>query len=253
MLSLSDPSLIPTSFLNEIKHDEIYATILEELQKKFAQHLAPNHSHEEKPLSPHLFALHGSNDGDENDDDDLSMTDDLVSSASSEPNDLPADDEYDTDIEQGQSVCFHSYLPFHCFLDFAPSETHDTTGRTQYYGSCEAAKLVPCSYFMAHIEDSEMILRYHQFNTQDIRTITKALCVGVDLPLCYLRWFFLRCSRTIFISNVYTWMETIFKNKLRSTSHSCFVAMILSLISSVEGDDGWWTTMKSYFILVRGR
>ena len=30
---------------------------------------------------------------------------------------------------------------------------------------------------MAHIQDKEMVLRYHQFSTDDIRTIAKALCV----------------------------------------------------------------------------
>lgn len=30
---------------------------------------------------------------------------------------------------------------------------------------------------MAHIEDREMILRYHQFSTEDIRAIAKSLSV----------------------------------------------------------------------------
>lgn len=30
---------------------------------------------------------------------------------------------------------------------------------------------------MAHIQDREMVLRYHQFSTDDIRVIAKALCV----------------------------------------------------------------------------
>jgi hypothetical protein len=32
---------------------------------------------------------------------------------------------------------------------------------------------------MAHIQDKEMVLRYHQFSTDDIRTIAKALCVCI--------------------------------------------------------------------------
>jgi hypothetical protein len=34
---------------------------------------------------------------------------------------------------------------------------------------------------MAHIQDEKMILRYHQFNTEDIRVITKTLIVCNDL------------------------------------------------------------------------
>ncbi len=36
---------------------------------------------------------------------------------------------------------------------------------------------------MAHIEDNEMILRYHQFNTEDIRAITKILSVCINFYL----------------------------------------------------------------------
>lgn len=32
---------------------------------------------------------------------------------------------------------------------------------------------------MAHIQDTELILRYHQFSTEDLREITKALRVSV--------------------------------------------------------------------------
>ncbi len=57
-----------------------------------------------------------------------------------------------------------------------PSD-HDMTGRTQYLELCSQSNIVPCSYFMAHVEDKEMILRYHQFSTADIRAIAKTLGV----------------------------------------------------------------------------
>ncbi len=57
-------------------------------------------------------------------------------------------------------------------------EDHDITGKSQYRESCLQSKIIPCSYFMAHIQDREMVLRYHQFSTEDIRMIAKALCVG---------------------------------------------------------------------------
>lgn len=35
---------------------------------------------------------------------------------------------------------------------------------------------------MAHLSDTELILRYHQFSTDDIRAITKALHVNYSFP-----------------------------------------------------------------------
>jgi hypothetical protein len=62
-------------------------------------------------------------------------------------------------------------------LDVAVQEEHDITGKTQYRDLCTQTKVIPCSYFMAHIQDKEMVLRYHQFNTDDVRAIAKTLCV----------------------------------------------------------------------------
>lgn len=48
---------------------------------------------------------------------------------------------------------------------------------------------------MAHIQDKEMVLRYHQFSTEDIRTIAKALCVRlytyINIFTIYIHSFFL--------------------------------------------------------------
>ena len=68
-------------------------------------------------------------------------------------------------------------MSFKSYLEPAVQEDHDSTGREQYRELCHRAKTIPCSYFLAHIQDSEMILRYHQFNTEDIRVITKTLAV----------------------------------------------------------------------------
>ena len=105
VLSLSDPQLIPSSFLTEIQQDQIYSTIYEELQKRFANHLQPKLPDEQQPeklLSPHLFALQD----DDDDDDQSSLADDIISTASSEPHDLPVAEDYDTDIEPGQHCHF---------------------------------------------------------------------------------------------------------------------------------------------------
>jgi hypothetical protein len=98
ILRLSDVSLMPASFLTEIQEDNVYETILAELQKKIPHHIplkTPSIQEEEqKPLSPHLLAI------DDDDDDDLSIAEEISSSSSSENNDIPHDG-YDTDIELG--------------------------------------------------------------------------------------------------------------------------------------------------------
>lgn len=57
------------------------------------------------------------------------------------------------------------------------NESLKVVDKEKYRELCADAKLVPCSYFMAHIQDDKMILRYHQFNTADIEAITKTLTV----------------------------------------------------------------------------
>ena len=97
VLALTDPSLIPNSFITELRRDEIYATILEELEKKFHQHFLKS-SEEPKLLSPHLLSLPDRADGDN---DEIMITDDVMSTYSNE-----SPDDYDTDIEPGEEKSF---------------------------------------------------------------------------------------------------------------------------------------------------
>jgi len=94
-------------------------------------------------------------------DDDKNITDEISSSIVRKNNPEPSNDGYDTDIE----------------LESVEKETYDAIGKNRYRQLCEETKIVPCSYFMAHIEKDEMVLRYHQFSTEDIRAITKTLIV----------------------------------------------------------------------------
>lgn len=105
VLSLSDPSLLPSSFLTEIQEDEVYSTIWEELQKRFALHLQTNPPEEElKIFSPHLFALQDDQNNDA-EDDQSSLADEILSTVSSEAHELPGQEvDYDTDIEPGRAL-----------------------------------------------------------------------------------------------------------------------------------------------------
>jgi hypothetical protein len=112
-------------------------------------------------------------------DNDASVTDEMSSSVSSENNASSSQDGYDTDIESGEFIFRFNKNEFVGFflIEIIIQENHDITGKTQYRESCIQSKIIPCSYFMAHIQDKEMVLRYHQFNTDDIRAIAKILCV----------------------------------------------------------------------------
>lgn len=58
-----------------------------------------------------------------------------------------------------------------------PVEDPDVSGKIKYREYCQQSKLIPCSYFMAHIEDRELTLRYHQFSNDDVRAIARTLSV----------------------------------------------------------------------------
>jgi hypothetical protein len=102
VLRLSDLSMVPKSFLTEIQEDQVYETILHELQKKISHQISLKTlsvQEQQKPLSPHLLAIN-----DDDDDDDISIADGTSSSTSSEKNDAPFRDDYDTDIELGKNI-----------------------------------------------------------------------------------------------------------------------------------------------------
>ncbi|CAM4757580.1 unnamed protein product [Rotaria magnacalcarata] len=195
VLKLSDVSLMPASFLTEIQQDEVYETILEELRKKMPNLVAPktlsvHEDEEQKRLSPHLLAINDDNDtdneDDDEDDDDVSIDDGVSSSRSSDNNPRSFHEDYDTDIE----------------TDSDGHKDHDPTGRQLYRELCKEASLIPCSYFLAHIQDNEMILRYHQFNTEDIKAITKTLVTNLSIDHLYLDGNFLQEQATKYITQL---------------------------------------------------
>ncbi|CAF5208618.1 unnamed protein product, partial [Rotaria magnacalcarata] len=120
------------------------------------------------------------------DDDDVSIDDGVSSSRSSDNNPRSFHEDYDTDIE----------------TDSDGHKDHDPTGRQLYRELCKEASLIPCSYFLAHIQDNEMILRYHQFNTEDIKAITKTLVTNLSIDHLYLDGNFLQEQATKYITQL---------------------------------------------------
>ncbi|CAF3550873.1 unnamed protein product [Rotaria sp. Silwood1] len=197
VLNSPDLSNVPKTFFTEIQQDEIYETIFEELKKKLPHRSPPmrpqqetvlseqeQEQQQEPPLSPHLLTM----DDDEEDivDNDTSTIDEASSSGSSESIASPTQDDYDTDIE----------------TEVAVHEEHDITGRTQYRELCLQSKIIPCSYFMAHIQDKEMVLRYHQFSTDDIRAIAKTLSSNLSIERLFLDGNYLQQQAAKYISRM---------------------------------------------------
>ena len=92
-------------------------------------------------------------------------------------------------------------------------EDHDVSGKNQYRDLCRQSNIIPCSYFMAHIQDRELVLRYHQFSTEDIRTIARTLSVRTVTEM-FIEHF--DCSSPMCLLNVYYWMAIIYNNKQRN-------------------------------------
>ena len=247
VLNLSDLSNVPTAFLTEIQQDQIYGTILEELKKKIP------HKSTSTPLPATLLVSKGEEcgqqqegnpqsahpsspgtgtrgDDDDDDDDDASLIDDISSTISSINNVLQSTDGYDTDIESG-TVARSSVKKIHPLcVEVVVHEDHDMTGRAQYRDFCGQANVIPCSYFMAHIQDRELVLRYHQFSTEDLRAIARTLCVRTSLLLASQ---FISCDLIVFSSpicslNVYYWMGITCNSKQRNTFLKCSSATISS-------------------------
>lgn len=51
---------------------------------------------------------------------------------------------------------------------------------------CDNLKVIPCRYFMAHIENKKLIMRYHQFSDDDVRAISKPLWNNFHVEKLYL-------------------------------------------------------------------
>lgn len=77
-------------------------------------------------------------------------------------NDIDNEKDYDTD------------------LDDEDKKTDEETNnpRNVYIKMCESLKVIPCRYFMAHIEKQKLTMKYHQFSDDEVRAIAKPLWVS---------------------------------------------------------------------------
>ena len=51
---------------------------------------------------------------------------------------------------------------------------------------CDNHKVTPCRYFLDHIDDQKLILRYHQFSSDEIGAISKSLSNNFHVEKLFL-------------------------------------------------------------------
>ncbi|CAF0833626.1 unnamed protein product [Adineta ricciae] len=203
VLKLPDLSLLPQAFLTEIEHDEVYATILQELQKKQTNSIArkttfgPDDDHHQTSTAPHLTV---------HDDDPIDTIEEMSGIVFDDHSRGQEKDGYDTDIEIGQMNLFEfSFAQLMiAYVNVEPDE-HESVklaDKEKYRELCADSKIVPCSYFMAHIKDDKMLLRYHQFNTADIQAITKTLITNYTIEQLSLDGNFLQREAAKYITQL---------------------------------------------------
>ena len=49
--------------------------------------------------------------------------------------------------------------------------------KSLYRRMCRNLKVIPCRYFMAHLDNNKLVLRNHQFSKEEIRAMSKPLWV----------------------------------------------------------------------------
>lgn len=70
------------------------------------------------------------------------------------------------------------------FITFAEETfVHDTSGRSHYTKICNQLGLVPINYFMRHIQDTELAMRYHGLGPSAARAIALVLKVGFFIQM----------------------------------------------------------------------
>ncbi|XP_041350857.1 leucine-rich repeat-containing protein 74B-like [Gigantopelta aegis] len=75
------------------------------------------------------------------------------------------DDDYETDLEFDEELWLN---PDRCY--------HDTTGKTGYLKACSDLGINPISYFLKHIQDTELTMKFHGLGLEG----TKALSVPLE-------------------------------------------------------------------------
>lgn len=57
-------------------------------------------------------------------------------------------------------------------------EGFDHSGKTSYIEACQRSNVVPVSYYLRHMHESELKLRHHQLGSHAVKPIAASLVVS---------------------------------------------------------------------------
>ncbi|XP_074657398.1 uncharacterized protein LOC141910602 [Tubulanus polymorphus] len=105
--------------------------------------------------------------GEEQNEETAEETDDTVSDITDSEHEKVAviEDDYDTDLENEE----------------LEAEQHDLTGRHSYVKLCEQLGVVPCSYFVRHITEPQIVMKHHGLGPAGTMAIAKVLKDNITL------------------------------------------------------------------------
>ncbi|XP_043385510.1 leucine-rich repeat-containing protein 74B isoform X7 [Chelonia mydas] len=78
--------------------------------------------------------------------------------------DSEREEEWDTDLEIEET-----------------KEPFDPTGKTRYIAACQLYRVVPISYFLRHMKDSELIMKHHGLGTQGAKALSLSLMTNTSI------------------------------------------------------------------------
>lgn len=81
-------------------------------------------------------------------------------------------------------MCISHWVLLYWTLSFVtePLPTHDPTGKSQYEKICGSLGVTPISYFVRHINDHAIVMRYHGLGP----AAAKALALVLRVSFCHL-------------------------------------------------------------------
>lgn len=105
------------------------------------------------------------------------------------PNEIECDEDYETDLEEDLTTKNHE-------------EANISVTIKTYKTMCENLNIVPCRFFMAHIEDQTLTLKYHQFSTDEIRAMAKPLWNNIHVEKLLLDGNWIQAEGAKYISRM---------------------------------------------------
>lgn len=69
------------------------------------------------------------------------------------------------------------YCEFPLINNLEVREDYDATGRTTYKEACRLNGVIPVSYFLRHIADTELVMKHHGLGPAGSKAISIALVV----------------------------------------------------------------------------